>query len=223
VKSGTTPNFTYAYTPNAQGVATKTASFTVVRNGQVFAYTGMVCHGFTYSIDNGLLVCTYNLLGRDESTQSIPTPTFPTTQVYGAGQYDVQIPTSVSVFDCDGFEFQVQDNGEAQYRLKNTSRGAQFIKFGERAVTLSTARDFIDKTEYNAFKAMTAQSVTVVASKGTNNNMTFNLPGIIKDTYEIGLSGQGDLVRASISYMGVYDPTAAASYTVTIKSQENVT
>jgi hypothetical protein len=223
VKTGSTPNFVYTYTPNALAVPAKTASVTVVRNGQVFAYTGLVCHGFTYSIDNGLLVCTYNLLGRDEATQSLPTPTFPTTQVYGAGQYDVQIPTTVSVFDCDGFEFQVADNGEAQYRLKNTGRGAQFIKYGERAVTLSIARDFFDKTEYASFKAMTAQSVTLIASKGTNNNMTFTLPGIIKDTYEIGLSGQGDLVRAQISYMGTYDATAAASYTVVIKTQENIT
>jgi len=43
----------------------------------------------------------------------------------------------------------------------------------------------------------------------------------IKDTYEVGLSGQADLVRASISYQGIRAASGNA-YQMTIKTAENI-
>jgi len=68
---------------------------------------------------------------------------------------------------------------------------------------------------------MTSQSVTITASKGANNSITILTPVSLKDTYEVALSGQGDLVRASIAYQNLVGPSTA-TYTLTVKSQENI-
>lgn len=221
VRSGSAPNFTYTITPTAAAVPNKTFSLTVVRNGIVFGYTGMCLSSFTFGVEDGLLTFSTNVIGRDEAVQSNPTPTWPTTAPFGAGTYSIEVPTATQVFDTDTFEFTVEDNGEAQFRLKNTGRGAQFIKYGERNSTLTLVRDFESRADYDAFKAVTSQSITLTMSKGVNNQIVLLAPVAIKDTYEVGLSGQGDLVRAQISYQNVIDGTGK-SWQITIKTQEEI-
>jgi hypothetical protein len=219
VKSGVDPNWTYTFTPNANATPAKTMSITVVRNGITFGYTGCVVSSFTISIEDGMLKFSATMQGLDEETDAVPVPVWPTTTPFAAGQYSLQIPTAAQVFDADTFEFQVEDNAEAQFRLKSTGRGASFISFGERNVTVSTERDFQDRDEYELFKSVTSGSLTLLASKGTNNSVQIDVPTTIKDSYEVNLGGQGDLVRASVSYNGVIDGTGK-SYQITVKSQE---
>lgn len=222
VRTGTTPNWIYTVTPTSAGVAQRTLSITVVRNGIVFGYTGVTLSSFTFNVSDGLLMFETSLMGRDEAVAAVPTPTWPTTTPYGAGMYSVEFPTGVPVTDTDTFEWAVEDNAEPQYRLKSTGRGADFIKYGERNATMSAERDFIDRADYDNFKALTAQSVTITASKGINNSISLLAPVAIKDSYEVTAPGQGDLVRASISYQNVMDATGK-SWQITIKTQENVT
>jgi hypothetical protein len=225
VKSGTTPNFTYVYTGSAAAVPSKTLSVTTVRNNVVFGFTGLVVSSFSFTVEDGLLKFNPSFIGRDEATQTAPSPTWPTglqAAPYGAGSYQIQIPTASQVFDADGFDFGVDDSGEAQYRLKDTGTGAQFVSYGERSVTLSMDRDFQDRTEYDNFKALTAQGVTLKATKGTNNSIMIEVPAAIKDTYEVAAGAQGDLLRASIAYNGVLDATGNA-YKITVKTQEDIT
>jgi tail tube protein len=220
VKTGTS-NYTYVATPTPNAVPVRTLSITVERNGIVFGYVGCVVGSFKFGIDEGLLTFTVSIVGSDEATQSLPVPTFSTTVPFGAGQYNVQIPTASQVFDVDTFEWTCEDNAEPQFRLKDTGRGAQFIKFGERNLGITCERDFLDKTDYDAFKALTSQTLTIAASKGANNSITLLTPVSFKDTYELGLSGQGDLIRASIAYQVAIDGSGN-SYTITVKTQENV-
>jgi len=222
VKSGSTPNFTYTFTPTPAAVAAKTYSLTVVRNGIVFGYVGVCTSSFGFGVDNGLMTFKTSVMGRDEAVQSLPTPTYPTTVPFGAGQYSIEIPTGSAVLDTDTFEFSVEDAAEAQFRLKSTGRGAQFIKYGERASTMTFERDFQDRTDFDAFKATTSQSVTITASKGVNNSISILAPVAIKDTYEVGLSSEGDLVRASIAYQNIIDGTGK-SWQIVIKTQEDIT
>jgi hypothetical protein len=222
VKSGSAPNFIYTVTPTAAAVPTETMSITVVRNNIAFGYTGCVVGSFTLTVEDGTLKFNPSILGRDEADQTVPVPVFSTTTPFGAGKYNIQIPTASQVFDADGFDFSVDDSAEAQYRLKDTGRGAQFISFGERSVTLSMERDFETRTEYDAYKALTAQSITLTATKGANNQISVVMPASIKDEYTIGLSGQGDLLRASISYNGVIDGSGN-DYTMVVKTQEDIT
>lgn len=222
VKSGTTPNFIYTITPTSAGVANKTLSITLVRNNIVFGYTGVTTSSFTFGISDGLLTFDVSLMGRDEATQTAPTPVWPTSTPFGAGMYSIEFPTGTPVTDTDTFEFGQEDNAEPQFRLKNTGRGADFIKYGERNATLSAEKDFVTRTEYDDFKALTAQSVTITASKGTNNSISILAPVAIKDSYEVTAPGQGDLVRASISYQLVMDSTGK-SWQIVLKTQEDYT
>lgn len=220
-KSGST-NFTYTVTPTSAGTSAKTLSITVVRNGIVFGYTGVTTSSFKFNVSDGMLMFDVSLMGRDEATAATPTPTWPTTTPYGAGMYSVEFPTGAPVTDTDTFEWSVEDSAEPQYRLKNTGRGADFIKYGERNATLSAERDFINRTDYDNFKALTAQSVTITATKGVNNSISLLAPVAIKDSYEVTAPGQGDLVRASISYQNVMDATGK-SWQITLKTQEDFT
>lgn len=225
VKTGTTPNFTYTFTGSAVAIPSRTMSITVVRNGQIFGYTGCVVGSYQFTIQDGLLMFNPTILGRDEATQTNPTPVWPTGvpgSVYGAGSYQIQIPTTTQVFDTDNFTFSVDDSPEAQYRLKDTGRGAQFISYGERTTSMTVDRDFETRAEYDSFKALTSQSVTLTATKGTNNSIGIVMPAAIRDTYEVGLSGQGDLIRASVAFNGVLDNTGNA-YTITVKCQQDIT
>jgi len=221
VKSVTGPNYTYVFTPTAAAIPVRTLSITVERNAVIFGYVGCVVTSYKFTVSNGMLMFTVSIVGRDEATQSLPTPSFTTTTPFGAGNYSMEIPTATQVFDIDTFDWSCDDNGTPQYRMKNTGRGAQFINFGERALAITCDRDFLDRTDYDAFKALTAQAVTFTATKGVNNLITLLTSVSIKDTYELGLSGEGDLIRAHIAYQLAIDG-GGISYQITIKNQENV-
>lgn len=223
VKSGAGP-YIYTYTPTSVATPIFTLSITIIKNGVVFGYVGCVVGAFKYAIDSGQLKATYSITGSDEAVQSLPTPTFTggQTQPFGAGEYNIQIPTATQVFDADTFEFNVSDAPDPQYRLKDTGRGAQFIKLGERTVTLSTERDFQTRVEYDAYKALTSQSLTLKATKDGNTSWQITIPGGIKDKVEVNLGGQGDLTRMSMSYQGTYDSGSASSYSLVLKSGDNI-
>lgn len=221
VKTGSAPNYTYTCTPTANAIPLNTLSITVVRNNIVFGFVGCVVGSYTFTVEDGIMMYNASIIGQDEAVQSTPTPTWPTTVPFGAGQYSIEIPTGSPVLDTDTFEWTTEDNAEAQFRLKSTGRGAQFIKYGERSVTLNLERDFDSRTDFDAFKALTSQSITITASKGANNSISLLAPVAIKDTYEVANSGQGDLVRASIAYNAVLNGSGMA-YQIVLKTQENV-
>lgn len=210
----------YAFDPTPNATPELSLSLTVVRNDVVFGYTGCVTSQFSFTPSDGMLMFNASILGSDETVQATPTAVWPTTVPFGAGQYMVNI-AGTQVFDTDTFEFTVNDNAEPQFRLKNTGRGAQFIKFGERECTISMERDFLSRTDYDAFKALTAQAIYIRAEKSATNYIQLNAPVAVKNTYEVGLSGQGDLVRGSIEYQNVIDPSGN-SYTVSVGTQENI-
>jgi hypothetical protein len=227
-KTGAGP-YTYTYTGvcGATGANTaggKTASITIVRNtGQVFGYVGCLVGQVAYTVDNGALVGTYSIVGTDEASQSAPTPSWGTSIPFGAGEIGLEIPTGAQIFDTEGFDCTINDNAEPQFRMVTGAgaRGARFVKFGEREVTLSVERDFDTRAEYDAFKAYTAQSITWKAEKSANESMEFTMPSSIKNSYEVALSGQGDLVRASVEYMGVRSAGGNA-YEMVITTAENI-
>lgn len=225
VKTGTGP-YVYNVTGNqaATVAAGRTLSITIVRNGVVFGYVGCSVSSIKLGINNGGLLATVSLIGLDETVQSLPTAAFTNQPPFGAGMYNIQIPTATQVFDMDTFEFTVNDNANPEFRLKNTGRGAQFIKYGQRDVTLTTARDFLNRTEYDAFKVMTAQSVTLKAIESASNEIDILIPVAERETYDIsGLSGQATLIRAAVNYRGEYDATTGAAYKVTVTTTESIT
>jgi tail tube protein len=213
----------YTFLPTSDACPAQTASITVVRNNQVFGYTGVVTTDFSFSIEDGILKANFTLLGLDEKTQPMPTPDFSTdVGPYGAGQYKLEIPTSTQVYDVDSFEFSVTDNGEAQYRLKDTGQGASFVSYGEREVTATTTRDFTNRDEYEKFKLLTQQSLTLMAFRDVLTDfIELNMTAAIVSEYTVGLSGQGDLIMADCNYMGIATPTAQA-YSIRIGTTNDI-
>ncbi len=227
VKAGADP-FTYTFDSTAIGqksVTLTTLSITIERNGIVFGYVNCVVNSFNMTVDNGILVCTLGIMAEDETVQSAPTAVWPTTVPFGAGQYAIEIPTATQVFDVDSFDFTVDEGAEHAYRLRDTGRGAQFTKFGERTVELSIEQDFDSRADYDLFKLLTAQAIHIRAEDPVTatNYVDLIIHAAVKDTYEVTLDGQGDLVRASIAYQGIYDETATSPFTLEVGTDEDIT
>lgn len=226
VKSGAV-NFVYTCTPNSNAQPAKTASITVVKNGAVFGYVGCIVSSFNLRTEDAMLMMRCSILGTDEATQSLPSPTWTATvnqDAYGAGKYDFKIPSGgAALLTVDGFEFSVEDNGALEYRLKSTGRGAQFARYGARDAMLTYDADFIDKTDYDAYKALTAQTVSILATKGTNNNVEITIPKGFREEYAVALGGQGDLIRAHCVIRATYDSATTRSYQIVAKTQEDIT
>ncbi len=226
VKAGAASDFTYTFDSTSIGqksATLTTLSITIERNGIVFSYLQCVVNTFALTVDNGILVCTLGIMAEEEAVAAAPTAVWPTTVPFGAGQYSIEIPTATQVFDVDSFDFSLDDGGEHAYRLRDTGRGAQFTKFGERTTELTIEQDFDSRADYDAFKALTAQAITIHAEISATRYVDLVIHSAIKDTYEVGLSGQGDLVRASITYQGIFDETAASPFTLDIGTDEDIT
>jgi len=162
-----------------------------------------------------------SMVGSDEGTQTLPVPTFQAPTQFGAGTYSFQIPTASQIFDVDTFEFSVDDAAEPQFRLQSGGlRGARYVKYGSRTARMVFDRDFQDKTEYNLYKALTATTLQVLASNGTNNQIIFDLYNAVRDTMTVTTGSQGDLIRAHEELMAVFDFSASKSYQIACKTQE---
>jgi hypothetical protein len=223
VKAGAAP-FTYTFTPNALALPAQTMSITVVRAGVVFGYTGCVIGSQKYSLEDGVLVGSFSIVGRNEAVQSAPTATYVTTVPFAYGNYDIQIPTATSVFDADTFEISIEDNAEPQNRLRLNSLAAEFVKYGERSVELTIERDFDGRADYDLFKALTAQTVTVLAQKSASASVKFLLPAAVKDDFDIGGgTGQAELIRSSIKYIGTYDSATSKAVEILVTTNASIT
>lgn len=221
VKTGSAP-YTYTFTPAPIAVPNRTLSITVVRNGVTFGYTGCTVQDFKYTVgDDGELQFTASIIGFDEASQTLPTATWPTSVPFGPGNYSLQIPTATQVFDADGFEFESNDNGAANWRMDN-NRGANFINFGESDATLTLMRDFLSRTEYDAFKTLTSQSVTLLVTRAAGDGFTILMPVAFKNTYEVNEGAQGDIVRASITYECAIDGTGKHYQVAIVALTENI-
>lgn len=224
VKSGANPNFIYTFTPAATAQeANETLSITVVRNGVVFGYTGCVLAGMTLSVDNGMLVGTMKMMGRNEAVQSAPTETFPQTEPFGADSFSLEVPDASAITDAGSFSFDVDESAEAQFRLG--SLAAQYIGYGERNVTAEIERDFLDRTQYDLFKALTAQSVHLRAESpaSANRYVDILMHSGVMDSYESFLEGQGDIVTAQLNFIGKYNWTETNAYEIAIGTSEDIT
>lgn len=220
VKSGAGP-YVYTCTPTSNAIPVKTLSISVKRGTEVFGYVGCVVVGFTIAVgDDGKMTATMSILGRNEASAAALTAVWPTSPVFQAGMYNLQIPTATQIYDADTFEFASEDNGQANGRLKDTA-GAAFINFGESNATIKLARDFDTRADYDTFKAGTAQSITMIATANASNIVSISAPAAIKTTYEVNIGGQGDLLRASIEYGCVIDATGK-HYQIVITTSENI-
>jgi len=223
VKSGTTPNFIYTATPADNANTGTTLSVTEVKNSAVFSYVGVAVSSYTITVNDGIAIYRCSVLGGTESTQVDPTELYSATSVpIGAGQWKFNIPDTTQIFDVDTFEFQVEDNGEPQFRLKDTNRGAQWVKYGARTAQLNYDRDFPDRTEFDLYKALTPTTVKVSGVLTASRGFDVTMPIGVRNTYEIPLGGQGDVIRARQEMMAVYDTATSRAFQIIVRSSEDI-
>jgi hypothetical protein len=219
------PPAVYTYTPSSSFTPpNKTLSITTVRNGIAQGWVGCAVSNFKITVGtDGIAMFQCDIIGMDEATQGVPAgPIFPTTSPMGSGSYNVQLPTASQVADVDTFALDVKDNAAAEFR-QYTDRKPRFIGFKQRDVTFTCERDWQSRAELDAFKAGTVESTRVIATLDTNNIIQVTCAAAVKTTYQItGLTGQGDIIRATQTRQGNLDSGTGKAYEIVVTTLESV-
>ncbi len=220
VKAGSGP-YTYTCEGSHIGQANYTLSFLVERNGVRFGYVGCTVVSQSWTVEDGILMVEWSILGQDEATQADTAASYTSTgKEFQSGQHTLEFDDSATS-NATEVTIDIDDSGSAEDRLSGTS-GADLIRFGERTVNVSMARDFESRAEYDLFRAATSQKFEFDISNGTHS-IEWEMPQLVADSYAIPLEGQGELVRGSVEYTADYDTTLGSSYEVVITTDENIT
>lgn len=220
-KTGGPTDFEYEFVPAHQALPDNSLSITVVRNDEVFGFVGCIVGNIEYSFDEGMLIASMTIVGANEAEENTPSSiVWPDTTPFGPGNYTLEIPTGDVVEDTDmDMTISIEDNATPEFRLAG-DHGAEFARFGERAISMSLTRDFTSRADFDAFKNVTSQSMNLKAERSGTNFIEFDFPVVVKTSYSVGLAAQGDLTRGAIEYVGVSGPTV--EYTITVGTQEDI-
>jgi hypothetical protein len=241
-KTGAADPWTYTFTPSSAGAAStaasgavpRTCSLTVVRNGVVFIYAGCIVNNWEFTIENGVLRVTMGILGVSEATGAVGTPTWAAPELFGADAHSIYVAASgaapafgAASVDFNGFTCTFNYNAAAQNRIMAT-RGASYISFGKTEAGYTTELDFINRTEYDNFKAASTRAVRLESVRPSGTfaasteavQITFNRSAY--DAYDIGLGGIGDLIMAGVTGHGL-SQVGGQPYAIVVKSAISIT
>jgi|SRR3990172_7873940 len=238
-KTGAGP-FVYTFVPSdagatstaASGAVQRTASITIERNNVEFGYSGCTLGSLRLFVDGGILKLGGTLVGEKDNTASGDTPTWSAPTLFGADATAISTgassltPTYAVVSDFNGFEFEANFNAEAQNRIVR-DRSASYVSFGETEITLTTELDFIDKTEYNIFVATTQKAVKLESYPGATYAASTEAVQLqifrgVYETYDLGLSGLGDLIMAGVTMRGI-GIAGGDGYKIEVKTATDIT
>ena len=242
-KSGAGP-YTYTYTPSqagssstaASGNVARTASIAVIRNGEGFGYAGCVLGGYSFTIDEGILKMTANIMGLSEQEPAgLGSPSWAAPNLYGADSSSVYVAAAAvspsfgaASLDFNGFTFNVNYNAEPQNRIRS-DRSASFIKFGETESNYETELDFIDRSEYDNYVATTQRAVRLKSTHTGSQTLAASTDGVeidinrsAYDSYEVDTPSMGDLVKAAVNGR-VIGIAGGSPFAVKVKSAVDIT
>jgi len=242
-KTGVADPWTYDFVPSqagststaASGAVARTASLSVIRNGIGFGYGGCIVNTIEFTIDNGVLRASLGILGTSEQQPGgNGTPSWQTPELFGADAHSVYVAASgtaptfgAASTDFNGFTANINYNAAAQNRIV-ANRAASYVSYGKTEATYSTELDFLSRTEYDNFKALTQRAVRLESVRGGATfalateafQLTFNRSAY--ETYEIGLGGIADLIMASVTghALGI---AGGNPYQISMKSAVTIT
>ncbi len=242
-KAGAGP-YTYKYVPNSAGTAStgagtvlqKTASITVVKNGEVFGYAGCCLTGFEFSVDtdNGVLMFTANIMGLSEAVAADPTEAWVTPDLLGADAHRIVLdaagvaPGFAGAVDVNhnGLTFNVNFNANPENRVR-ADRGASYISYGITEATLSAEIDFLTRTDYDNFKSTNKRALRMESLNGgatfaaATSGVKLQANNYFFNSYSIPLEGMGDLIAADTEgrMLGI---TGGDAYEVHVKSPVSI-
>lgn len=241
VKAGSGP-YTYTYTPSSAGSAStaagtttpKTLSITVVRNNVVFGYTGCVAGSFEYTVEDGVLKCTMNVLGIAEAVQADPTEAWVAPDLLGADAHRIYLaasgtsPTFGAVdVNFNGYTFRANYNAEAQNRI-HAQRSASYISYGITEAEVESELDFLDRTDYDNMVNNTTRAIKLESTNGgatfaaATSGIQIQANKVSYDAYTPNLEGMGDLIMAAFTgrCVGI---TGGSAYQIVVKSPTSIT
>lgn len=228
---------TYTFVPahvtqpsTATGATTrKTLSITVERGDGVFGYVGCSVGQMQFSFENGLMLCTVSIRGRDVDSQSTPTPTYEDVLPFGPEDNAVLLGASPAPVrtDIDALTISVNDAAEALNRISG-NRSADIVMWGQREVTGSVEHDFANMDDYDAYRNQTLYEVIARGLKGTEGTdserrVEAKIRTAAATGYPVNLSSLGDLVRASVDYRGFYDGSNLEPYEINVVTDTDIT
>lgn len=223
VEAGAGP-YTYVSTPanigsTYPGGTAVGLSITAIRNGVGFGYAGCVVNQYAFTIQDGVLRVTLSMLGLSEETPAgLGTPTWIAPLLLGATAHSVYVDAAGTApafatrdRTFNGFTATVNHNAVPQNRIV-PDRAATYIAYGKTDLTYNTELDFLDKTEYDNFKAATKraikfESIKPGGSAGTyaaaTSGFRISYYNSAYDAYEVDTPGIGDIVMARVTGHGL--------------------
>jgi len=229
-KSGSTPNFVYAFTPAhvaktstaASGpTARRSLSILIQRSANPQAYVGVNVGQYAFTLEDGLLVCTASVVGFTEAAQSAGTPSFTADGAYGPGQVSLEIPTGSARSDIDTLSLTHNDNLTPRFNLTGSGIPAYNV-WGEREITASFEVDFDTLADYTVFRNQTIQTLSLKAIISASNDEFDAVMGAQTfESFETGLGSIGDVNRAAVAMHAFYNTADSIVYTV--KSNIDIT
>lgn len=243
-KTGAGP-YTYTAVPTAKGATYpggtgKGLSIAIKRNGVGFLYSGCVISSWSFTINNGVLECTAQIIGlaeTDPAATLVGVPTWIDAELFGADAHSIYVdaagltPTfATNSVAFNGFTAEYNHNASAQNRIV-PDRAATFIAYGETEPTMTTELDFLDKTEYDNFKASTLRSIKLESLRPGGAGATFaGATEAVRitnyrtayDAYTVETRGMADLVSAAVTMRGL-GISGGAAYKIECKSPVNIT
>lgn len=200
----------------------RSLTIAIDRAGVGFAYLGCQVTSQRLFFEDGVPMMAYNVIGLEETNDYTPgSTTWPTETPFSADESVLTI-ASTGRADIDNFEMTLEDNGEARFNLSGQD-AADYVKFGEFDGRASFEIDFESKADYAIWLALTAQEIKLVSTKSANQIIDFELHGAIYDSFEVGLSGIGDQVRASAEVIAAYAVGDTAAATIELTSSVDIT
>jgi hypothetical protein len=203
----------------------RSLSLSVVRAGVDFAYIGCQVVQTTISFgDGGVPMVTYSIIGMRQSDDHTPgTPVAPTELPFSVSECELRIAGSIrGDIDAESAEIVLNDNGEPRFNLTGQDQ-ADYVRFGEFIGEGSFEIDFESKADYAIWVARTAQEIILECNKSANQQFELEFHGAMYDTFEVGLTGIGDQVRASAATRAVYNVAATEAARMTIITDEDIT
>jgi len=240
-KTGVGP-FEYKFVPSnagsastaASGAVARTMSITVVRNDVVFGYSGCVVAGYEFTIEEGTLRVSLDILGMKEAVQSAPTEVWQAANLFGADAHRIYLAASAAAptfgavdINFNGFTFRSNFNSEPQNRIV-ADRSASYISFGETEAEVESELDFIDRTDYDNFVSNTTRAIKLESLNGgatfaaATSGVKIQGNRVSYDAYDPELEGMGDLIMADFSGRVVL-PVGGDGYEIHIKSPATIT
>jgi hypothetical protein len=216
-------------------------SIGIIRNNVGFLYSGCVVNQAAFTLENGIGRVTLSMLGlaeREIDDITALNVVFDDPDLFGADAHAIFVDASgtspaFAAPDAtfNGYTFTINHNGEPQNRVIR-ERSASYIKYGITEPSFDTELDFLSRTEYDAYKAASfkAYRFESVIPGGAGSTWAAATQAYritcykaVYATYEIGLSGMGDLVMARTTGRVLGGLSGVEGYKIEIKSPTDLT